>query len=50
MFGRVFRDHVEETIKVKKECKEINHRERPEQNKQPFSKGPSFSKQDGCYL
>ena len=30
----------------KKECKEIYHRERPEQNKQPFSKGPSFSKQD----
>ena len=30
----------------KKECKEIYHRECPEQNKRLFSKGPSFSKQD----
>ena len=31
----------------KKECKEIYHREHLEQNKRPFSKGPSFSKQEG---
>ena len=42
MFGRVFRDHVKETAKVKKECKAIYCRERPEQNKRPFSKGPLF--------
>ena len=47
MFVRVFRDHVKETAKVKKECKAIYCRERPEQNKWPFSKGPLFSKQDG---
>ena len=41
LFGRVFRDHVKETAKVKKECKEIY------QNQRPFNKGPSFSKQDG---
>ena len=46
LFGRVFRDHVKETAKFKKECKEIYCRERPDQNKRPFSKGPSFSKQD----
>ena len=46
LFGRVFRDHVKETAKVKKECKEIYRRERPEQNKRHFSKGLSFSKQD----
>ena len=47
LFGRVFRDHVKETAKVNKECKEIYHRERPDQNKRPFNKGLSFSKQDG---
>ena len=47
LFGRVFRDHVKESAKVKKECKEIYHRERPEQSKRPFNKGPSLSKQDG---
>ena len=47
MFGRVFRDNAKESAKVKKECKEIYRRERPKQNKRPFSKGPSFSKQDG---
>ena len=31
----------------KKECKETYRRERLEQNKWPFSKGPSFSKQKG---
>ena len=46
LFGRVFRDHVKESAKVKKECKEIYHRERPEQSKRPFNKGPSLSKQD----
>ena len=46
VFGRVLRDHVKEPVKVKKEFKEIYRRERPEQNKRPFSKGPSFSKQD----
>ena len=30
----------------KKECKEIYCRERLEQNKRPFSKDPSFSKQE----
>ena len=47
LFGRVFRDHLKETAKVKKECKEIYRCERPDQNKRPFNKGPSFSKQDG---
>ena len=47
LFGRVFRDHMKETAKVKKECKEIYRRERPDQNRRPFSKGHSFSKQDG---
>ena len=47
VLGRVFRDHVKETAKVKKKCKEIYRRERPEQNKRPFNNGPSFSKQDG---
>ena len=47
LFGRVFRDHVKETAKVKKEGKEIYRPERPDQNKRPFNKGPSFSKQDG---
>ena len=47
LFGRVFRDHVKETAKVKKECKEIPHRECPEQIKLAFNKGPSLSKQDG---
>ena len=42
MFGRVFRDYVKETAKVKKECKDIYCRERPEQNKRPFSKGSLF--------
>ena len=49
LFGRVFRDHVKETAKVKKECKEIYRRERPDQNKRPFNKDPSFSKQDGQF-
>ena len=31
----------------KKECKKIYRREHPDQNKRPFSKGSSFSKQDG---
>ena len=31
----------------KKECKETYRHERLEQNKRPFSKGPSFSKQEG---
>ena len=30
LFGRIFRDHVKETAKVKKGCKEIYRRERPE--------------------
>ena len=47
LFGRVFRDHVKETAKVKKECKEIYRREHPDQNKRLFNKGTSFSKQDG---
>ena len=47
LFGSVFRDHVKETSKVKKECKEIYRSERPDQNKPPFSKSPAFSKQDG---
>ena len=47
LFGHVFRDHVKETAKVKKEFKEIYRPEGPDQNKQPFNKGPSFSKQDG---
>ena len=39
---------MKENAKVKKkECKEIYRRESPDQNKRPFSKGPSFSKQDG---
>ena len=46
LFGRVFRYHVKETTKVKKEFREIYRRERPDQNKRPFNKGPSFSKQD----
>ena len=46
LFGRVLRDHVKETAKVKRECKEIYRRERPDQNKRPFNKVPSFSKQD----
>ena len=33
--------------KVKKECKEIYRRERPEQNKRPFNKVPLFSREDG---
>ena len=44
LFGRVFRDHVKETAKVKEECKEIYRRERPDQNKRPFNNGPSFLK------
>ena len=40
LFGRAFRDQVKET-------QEICRRERPKQNKRPFSKDPSFSKQDG---
>ena len=47
LFGCVFRDHVKETAKVKKQYKEIYRREGPEQNERPFSKGPSVSKQDG---
>ena len=47
IFNRVFRGHVKETVKVKKEFKEVYRREQPEQNKQPISKGPSLSKQDG---
>ena len=47
LFGRVFRDHVKETVKVMKEYKEIYHREHPDQNKWPFNKGHSFSNQDG---
>ena len=47
LFGSVFRDHVKETSKVKKECKEVYRSERPDQNKRPFSKSPAFSKQDG---
>ena len=31
----------------KKKCKKIYRRERPDQNERPFSKGSSFSKQDG---
>ena len=46
LFGPVFRDHVKETAKVKKECKEIYRRERPDQNKRPFNKCPSYSKQN----
>ena len=46
LFGRVFRDHVKETAKFKKECKEIYCRERPDQNKWPFNKGPSFPKKN----
>ena len=34
----------------KKECKDIYHREHLEQNKRPFSKGPSFSKQEGEWV
>ena len=47
LFGPVFRDHVKETAKVKKECKEIYRRECPDQNKRPFNKCPSYSKQNG---
>ena len=47
LFGHVFRDHVKETAKVKKEFKEIYRPEGPDQNKQHLNKGPSFSKQDG---
>ena len=32
LLGRVFRDYLKETAKVKKECKEIYRRERPDQN------------------
>ena len=39
--------NFEETAKFKKECKETYCLERPEQNKRPFNKDPSFSKQDG---
>ena len=46
------KDHAELLEKptgdlFKKECKKIYRRERSDQNKQPFSKGSSFSKQDG---
>ena len=43
LFGRVFRDHVKETAKVKKECKEIYRRERPDQNK----RAPHFQNKMG---
>ena len=46
------KDHAELLEKptgdlFKKECEKIYHRERRDQNKRPFSKGSSFSKQDG---
>ena len=43
LFGRVFRDYVKETAKVKKECKEIYRRERPDQNK----RAPHFQNKMG---
>ena len=46
LFSWVFRCHVKETVKMKKEFKEIWHRKRPEQSKQSISKDTSFSKQD----
>ena len=47
LFGKSFRKHVVDTAKAKKESKEVYGNRRPDVNKRPFRKGPSFQRENG---